>query len=245
MSLATTSPTKPARSSSREALLDAAEALFAEHGYDAVSIRDITGRANVRLAMASYHFGTKDKLFDAVIARRAEALNRDRRASLDELQRAGTPDVEAVLRAFIWPYMELATTGGPGWASYCRLIAQSGPGDRWRDQLSRHFDETAQRFIDAIHAKLPHVRRSVAVRGFVFAVGTMVSAFSGNRRATRLSGGELDADDLTATCKAMVPFLAAGIEALAKGNHAHEFGGEGGGCRVDVGAGIRRARRGS
>lgn len=207
-------PAKPVAISSREALLDAAEALFAEHGYDAVSIRNITGRANVRLAMASYHFGTKENLFDAVISRRADALNRERRAALSALQRSGTPDIEAVLRAFIWPYMELATTGGPGWASYCRLIAQTGPGDRWRDLLSHHFDETAQRFIDAIHVSLPGAPRATAVRGFVLAVGTMVSAFSGNRRVTRLSKGELDADDLRATCEAMVPFLTAGIRAL-------------------------------
>jgi AcrR family transcriptional regulator len=214
MSFAITAPAKPAGISSREALLDAAEMLFAEHGYDAVSIRNITGRANVRLAMASYHFGTKENLFDAVIARRADALNRERRAALGALERIGTPDIQAVLRAFIWPYMELATTGGQGWASYCRLIAQAGPGDRWRDLLSHHFDETAQRFIDAIHANLPGAPRATAVRGFVFAVGTMVSAFSGNRRVTRLSGGELDADDLRLTCEAMIPFLSAGIKEL-------------------------------
>jgi AcrR family transcriptional regulator len=111
MSFAITAPAKPAGISSREALLDAAEMLFAEHGYDAVSIRNITGRANVRLAMASYHFGTKENLFDAVIARRADALNRERRAALGALERIGTPDIQAVLRAFIWPYMDLAIVG--------------------------------------------------------------------------------------------------------------------------------------
>ncbi len=199
---------------SRQAVLDAAETLFAEHGYDGVSIRDITGLAGVRLAMASYHFGSKENLFDQVIARRAEALNRARRAALEALQRAGKPELEDVLHAFIWPYFTLSTQGGAGWASYCRLIAQSGPGDRWRDVLSRHFDETAQMFITAIHACMPRAPRALAVRGFVLSVGTMVSAFSGNRRLTRLSGGELDAEDLRATCEAMIPFLAAGIRTL-------------------------------
>lgn len=205
---------------SRQALLDAAEALFAEHGYDAVSIRDITGQAGVRLAMASYHFGTKENLFDQVIARRAEALNHDRRAALEALQRAGKPTLEAVLHAFIWPYMLLATQGGAGWASYCRLIAQSGPGDRWRDVLSKHFDETGQLFIAAIQGCMPRAPRAVAVRGFVFSVGLMVYAFSGNRRLSRLSDGTLDAADLRAACEAMVPFLAAGIRTLPRSGRA-------------------------
>ena len=48
------------RTDTAERILAAAEELFSEHGYDGVSIRDITGLANVRLALAAYHFGTKE-----------------------------------------------------------------------------------------------------------------------------------------------------------------------------------------
>ena len=54
----------------RERILSAAEALFAERGFDTVSLRDITGAADANVAAVNYHFGSKDKLIDAVIEHR-------------------------------------------------------------------------------------------------------------------------------------------------------------------------------
>jgi AcrR family transcriptional regulator len=54
---------------SRAALLDAAAELFAEHGYDRTTVRDIAGRAGVNQALLFRYFGSKDALFAAVIAR--------------------------------------------------------------------------------------------------------------------------------------------------------------------------------
>ena len=59
----------------RERILDAAEALFAEHGYDGVTLRQIATRAGVDVALANYHFGKKLDLFQAVFERRAALLN--------------------------------------------------------------------------------------------------------------------------------------------------------------------------
>ena len=46
----------------REKILDAAEALFAEHGFEGASMRMITARAGVNLAAVNYHFGSKENL---------------------------------------------------------------------------------------------------------------------------------------------------------------------------------------
>ena len=59
----------------RDLILDAAEALFAAHGYDGVTLRAIAKRAGVDVALANYHFGPKRELFDAVLMRRAQILN--------------------------------------------------------------------------------------------------------------------------------------------------------------------------
>src|SRR5690242_1840463 len=77
----------------KEKILDAAEELFGEKTFDTVSLRDITNHAGVTLALASYHFGTKDNLFVAVIARRADMLNRMRLERLAELDEQGVADV--------------------------------------------------------------------------------------------------------------------------------------------------------
>ena len=67
-------------------ILDAAEKLFGNKGFDATSLRDITAGADVNLAAVNYHFQTKESLIDAVIARRLEPVNRRR---LEMLAAAG------------------------------------------------------------------------------------------------------------------------------------------------------------
>lgn len=52
-----------------EALLNAAESLFAERGFSAVSTRDIADRAGVNLGAIQYHFGSKSQLFIATVHR--------------------------------------------------------------------------------------------------------------------------------------------------------------------------------
>lgn len=47
----------------RERILDAAEALFAEHGYDGVTLRQIATQASVDVALANYHFGKNSTCF--------------------------------------------------------------------------------------------------------------------------------------------------------------------------------------
>jgi len=54
----------------REKILDAAEALFAEHGFEGASMRMITARAGVNLAAVNYHFGSKENLLREIFRRR-------------------------------------------------------------------------------------------------------------------------------------------------------------------------------
>ncbi len=62
----------------KDRILDAAEQLFARHGFYGVSVRDITEAAGVDVALVNYHFGSKRELFTAVFQRRAELLNPER-----------------------------------------------------------------------------------------------------------------------------------------------------------------------
>ena len=56
----------------KEAILTVAEKLFSEQDFDAVSVRDLAKEANVNIAMISYYFGSKEKLFEVLITRRLE-----------------------------------------------------------------------------------------------------------------------------------------------------------------------------
>jgi AcrR family transcriptional regulator len=71
-------------SDKREHILNVAEELFAEKGFDGTSVRDIAQHAGVNLAMISYYFGSKEKLLESLIELRAgyaygilEELNKD------------------------------------------------------------------------------------------------------------------------------------------------------------------------
>jgi len=68
----------------QEPILDAAERLFSGRGFYGVSVRNITQAAGVDVALVSYHFGAKRALFTAVFERRAELLNVERLALLEE-----------------------------------------------------------------------------------------------------------------------------------------------------------------
>ncbi len=59
-------------SDTKTRILDSAESLFAEHGFEGTSLRQITSAAGVNLASVNYHFRSKDELIRAIFARRVE-----------------------------------------------------------------------------------------------------------------------------------------------------------------------------
>src|SRR5262252_5809342 len=75
----------------KDRILDAAEALFMEHGFEATSLRSITAAAGVNLAAVNYHFGSKEELFQAVLTRRLDPMNQERIELLEALEREPKP----------------------------------------------------------------------------------------------------------------------------------------------------------
>ena len=73
-----------AKTDTKTRILDTAERLFAQKGFDAVSLRNIIASAKVNLAAVHYHYGSKQALIYAVIARRLRPINEERLAKLAE-----------------------------------------------------------------------------------------------------------------------------------------------------------------
>jgi AcrR family transcriptional regulator len=93
----------------RDRLLDAAEKLFAERGFDGASMRALTQAAGVSVSAANYHFGSKEALLRATPLRRVEPLNRRRLECLDEVERdaVGQPLIlESILEAIQRPIID-------------------------------------------------------------------------------------------------------------------------------------------
>src|SRR4249920_1603685 len=87
-------------------ILDAAEQLFMEHGFEATSLRSLTTAAGVNLAAVNYHFGSKEELFQMALTRRLDPMNQERIDLLEKLERdagARPPSVEKILSSMLIP----------------------------------------------------------------------------------------------------------------------------------------------
>src|ERR1700691_1175466 len=136
----------------KQKLLDAAERLFSEQGYGAVSLRQIIADAEVNLAAIHYHFGSKQELLDEVILRKAGPVNRDRLARLDRLEAApGGPPVEQVLEAFLMPMAEAAGQN----PEFCKLMGRMQAEGILTEVVARNFQPMLGRFLGALRKTVP------------------------------------------------------------------------------------------
>lgn len=198
-------------------ILDASELLFADRGFDAVSVRDVAKRAQVLLGQITYHFSSKETLFEEVIARRAVELNGRRRAALRELKH-GT--IEQILDTYLRPYLDLVTGKDSGWRAYGRLIAQIGQSARWHKISARHFSDLGHRVIDLMMEAEPGLARSLAIHGYVHMVSVMFGVFAANGLIDIFSDGTMSSTDLPANYMSMIRFASGGIRALAVSEEA-------------------------
>jgi AcrR family transcriptional regulator len=208
----------------RERILDAAEKLFAERGFYGVSIRDVTGAAEVDVALVAYHFGNKQGLLEAVFLRRAADLNDERLALLDgvlaqEGRRA--PRLEDIIDAFTRPLLDRSTRGSAGWKSYFALIAEINNSPEFGGVLmTRFFDPVVHRFIEAIRRVLPHCDDRDLYWAYHFLSGALTLTFAETGRIDKLSGGVCRSSDLASVHERLVPYCAAGFRALCGSGRA-------------------------
>jgi len=202
-----------AETSKRERVLDAAERLFAEGGFDGVSMRDVAAAAGVGLPLIVYHFETKRNLYRALFERRKTVLEA-RLAALCEPVAVGEDALEHIVRAFVMPVMRIQDTEAG--IAYAKLVAReaSDPRESERGIVSDYFDPFAMEFIRAIRKALPAQGASYAHWAYLFAVGALVMSVF-DSRIERISGGKVKAGDLRRKTEHLVTFIVAGIRAGA------------------------------
>ncbi|WP_164738514.1 TetR/AcrR family transcriptional regulator [Aquabacter cavernae] len=199
----------------RNRLLDKAEALFAEHGFNGVSMRTITGAAGVNLAAAHYHFQSKEGLYRAVFARRVGPMNMEReellRACLAEEERTGRMDPAAVLDAFIGPAIRVSNE--PGADNFRRLSGRSAadPSPEVRRVVYELYDQVAVRFVDLLARACPHLTREDLFWRLACAYGAMMYVRADSGRLQRLLGDEFTMSDSAAAMRHLIPVLTAGF----------------------------------
>ena len=197
----------------KERLLDVAERLFAEHGFDTVSLRSITAEAGANLAAVNYHFGSKQALISAVVARWVEPVNRKRLELLDQVQRGGEGEAEQIVGAFLDPVMEAAAAGQGGDNRFCKLMSRciAARDERVSRSVMEHFPEVVERFVAAISRCFPNLGSDTAHLRLMFMAGAMAHSLFHHDKLGMLSEGRCDVPSLGDLRGELVRFLAAGL----------------------------------
>lgn len=209
---------KPAKKSRKERIVDAAEELFSEHGYDGVTLRKIASDARVDVALVNYHFGPKRDLFDAVLYRRAEVLNQVRSDALDAcLANAaeGGPTVDEIIHAYLAPMGIIQGSADEGWRHYFALVAYVNNSPEFgRDVMSQYFNPLVTRFIEALREALPEAADEALYWGYHYLSGALTLTMADTGRLDTLSSGLAKSSDVEKGYAHMIPFIAAGFRAI-------------------------------
>ncbi|ENO79407.1 TetR/AcrR family transcriptional regulator [Thauera sp. 63] len=202
----------------RDRILDAAERLFVEHGFEGTSMRMITGAANANLAAVNYHFGSKDALIQAVFRRRLTALNETRLAALDRLEvEAGEAPLKPsrIVEAFFGTALALAADTEHGGNLFMRLLSRTydEPNAFVRQFLAEEYAEVMDRFLGALFRALPGVPRTEVMWRFHFMMGAMSFAIAGIESVHAMAGMPYETDDPAKLLPRLMSFLLGGLRA--------------------------------
>jgi AcrR family transcriptional regulator len=131
----------------RHRLLDAAEKLFCQKGYDGTSVRDLTMEAKCNVAAVNYYFGGKDKLYLEMFRRQMQAIVEQQSGTIEKHLASHNPNLEDFVRAVITPALtsayEKKTQGQVIRLMVREVLSKSLQGDKIIDDFrSQMMDKT-------------------------------------------------------------------------------------------------------
>jgi AcrR family transcriptional regulator len=207
-------PAQRAAGATRARILQAAEAEFASHGFDGVSVRQIALRADVPVALINYHFGSKDGLYHAVFAARSPMIIDERIAGLRLAYMETDPDrmLELVIKTVLVPNLHMRSAEKN--SNYARILARevADPKATERGIIQKFFDPVAHRVIEALKKALPDRRIEELHWGYQMILGAMVFIMADTGRISRLSDGRCDPEDEIETARHLVTMLHAALK---------------------------------
>ena len=199
-------------------ILDAAELLFTEQGFEATTLRQITGAAEVNLAAVNYHFGSKEELIREVFRRRLTWLNQQRLKELARLEaEAGDAPVKPsrILEVFFGEALKMAADTQGGGRTFMRLLGRTytKPSEFVRGFLAEEYAAVTARFKAALIKALPGVPAQEILWRFHFMLGAMAYAISGADTLHIVAEGDLDDGDTDALYARLMSFMLGGLRA--------------------------------
>jgi AcrR family transcriptional regulator len=202
----------------QDRLLDAAEQLFSEHGFDGASVRDIAATAGCNIAAVNYYFGSKDKLYTEVWRRQLVQMRDARLQAIERVmsESGGKPVLEELLRsfanAFLGPFRDETRS-----RRFMNLMARE-----MIDQLvpvNMFIDEVVKPTMGAVRGALlkacPGLEESRIPLLIIFLAGQLMHVVHIKAMFEQTETAEIPAFDLNDAVDHIVKFSAAGIRAYA------------------------------
>jgi len=198
------------RTDTRDRVLEVAARHFAEHSFSGTSLRAIQREVGVNPATVHYHFGTKEALYQAVIAQFLDKIQAERTARLARIPAdlTGRARLERLLQAYLSPHLELATT--PAGYNYARILAyvQATVRDAATDLFDLAVTPVRKQFADALAPLFPEAPKKRIYELLAMAVADMAMV------PIRLGEASLDKRRMAAATSDCVAYAAAGFVQL-------------------------------
>ena len=202
-------------SGSKRKLLDAAEELFADKGFEAVSVRDITQLAKTNVAAVNYHFGSREGLLTLVMLRYMLPVTEERLARLDAAERkfGKAVPLEEIIDAFVRPLATQVRKSELSERLFYKLIGRifAQQGDGMPLQIEDQIKQSAERFTKAFAKALPTVGPEDLAWKIHFLAGCMIHMLTHQEVLHRISNGASGTPTMEATLGRFIRYSAAGM----------------------------------
>lgn len=203
-----------ARKPTKTLILETTEKLLAEHGFESVSLRDITTVAEVNVAAVNYHFGSKEKLFEEIQCRYTEPVNAERFRRLEELTADGQiPTVRAILEAFMRPFLTVVKRSEMSEKLFFKLMGRCvmDPTGDLPDPIVSEFKHVAEVFTKALIAAAPGLSAETVLWRLHFTFGVMAQTLLHGDLLVKITDGACGEPHVETQFQEMIEFCHAGF----------------------------------
>jgi len=200
----------------QDRLLDAAEELFCEHGFEGTSIRDLTARAKCNIAAVNYHFGGKRQLYIEMFRRHMTELVNRQIANLREVMRSENPTLEQLLKKTVETGLSTLADRDSRNSLLMLMVREFlNPHLKKEMLVNEVIGEATSSFCDAIMQLCPGISRDKAMRCLLTIDGLILHPLIFWEFYSEFNP-DLKFEDLV---EHIVQIATAGIQAVAKGNN--------------------------
>jgi AcrR family transcriptional regulator len=206
--------------STKNKILDAAESLFADKGFNGTSLREITSQAEVNLAAVNYHFGSKKELIKAVMSRYMNELSPRLELALTEVCEQESPSLIEVFSAFIDPLLSLNDFKNNGTSNFLQLLGRGYTDSqgflRWF--LTTQYPGVIDNFVIAVQKAYPELSAEEMFWRLHFTMGTVVFTMSSSDALIDIAKSDFERElQISDVIRNVIPYVAAGVGAPMPG----------------------------